>query len=94
MNLESFIAMSENDIDKAFEKALEAFINNPGNASYQSNVEKIAQLRGLSPVDAIKKSGLEWLKKGRTKDGLFALTIYLKFQPDDQDVQKVLAKYL
>ena len=94
MNLESFIAMNENDIDKAFEKALEAFIYDPGNTNYQSNVEKIAQLRGLSPVDAIKKSGLEWLKKGRTKDGLFALTIYLKFQPDDQDVHKVLAKYL
>ena len=94
MNLESFIALNDNDTEKAFEYALEAFINNPGDAGYQKTVEQIAQIRGLSPVDAIKKTGLEWLQRGRLKDGLFALTIYLKFQPDDQEVRKVLAKYL
>lgn len=94
MNLESFIALNENDTEKAFEYALEAFINNPGDPGYQKTVEQIAQIRGLTPVEAIKKTGLAWLQKGRTKDGLFALTIYLKFQPDDQDVRKVLGKYL
>jgi len=94
MNLESFIALNENNAEKAFEYALEAFINNPGDSGYQKTVEQIAQIRGLTPVEAIKKTGLEWLQKSRTKDGLFALTIYLKFQPDDQEVRKVLGKYL
>ena len=73
---------------------MEAFIAEPGNAGYQQNVEKIAQLIGLSPLEAIKKTGMGWIRNGRTKDGLYALTIYLKFQPDDTEVKNVISKTL
>lgn len=93
MNLESLIELNENHPDKAFEKALNAFIRNPANAGYQNNVEQISSILGLSPVEAIKKTGLGWIKEGKVKDGLFALIIYLKFKPDDEEIKKIISKY-
>jgi glycosyltransferase involved in cell wall biosynthesis len=93
-NLESLIALKEKDNEKALEKAVEAFIKDPGNSNYQNNVEQISKVFPLSPVEGIKKVGLNWLNTGRTKDGLFALMLYMKFVPDDIEVSAIVAKYL
>ncbi|PKO00820.1 MAG: hypothetical protein CVU42_02900 [Chloroflexi bacterium HGW-Chloroflexi-4] len=93
-NLESLIALKEKENDKALEKAVQAYIKEPGNSSYQNNVEQISNLLRLSPVQGIKKVGLNWLSTGQTKEGLFALMLYLKFVPEDLEVNAVVAKYL
>ena len=91
--LESSLAVKEGKIEKALDKAVEAFINEPGNTSFQDNVEHIASLQKMSPVQALKVTGKKWMDQGRTKEGLFALIMYLKFSPEDDEIKKVLAKY-
>ncbi|HBY02342.1 MAG TPA: hypothetical protein DEG92_07390, partial [Rikenellaceae bacterium] len=93
-NLESLMALKEKDNEKALIKAVEAFIKEPGNSSYQNNVEQISKLMLLTPVQGIKKVGLNWLESGKIKDGLFALMLYLKFEPDDTEIGALIAKYL
>ncbi len=92
-NFESLILVQENNYAKALEKAVDAFVKEPSNQNFQNNVQEIAKINELSPVEAIKKVGLNWIKTNRITDGLFALIMYLKFQPDDTEIQKVIQKY-
>jgi glycosyltransferase involved in cell wall biosynthesis len=93
-NLESLIALKEKDTQKGLEKAIEAFIQDPGNEKYQQNVETVASILKMSPVEALRKTGLEWITSGKAQSGIFALMMYSKFQPDDQEIKSFLAKYL
>lgn len=88
--MESMIAIKDGNLEKALEKSVEVFVMEPGNPVYQKNVETIARLLKLSPLDAIRKTGLEWIKIGKKQIGLFALTIYVKFNPDDQEIKTLL----
>jgi len=92
-NFESLILVKENSYAKALEKAVEAFVKEPANQNYQNNVEEIARINELSPVEAIRKVGLNWINSHKTTDGLFALLMYQKFQPDDSEVLKIIQKY-
>ncbi len=85
-NIESIIAVAEKNNDEALEKIIKAFITEPQNSIYQSNVENIAKLMNLTPVEALKKIGKGWIERGQQKEGLFALATYLKFQPEDEEV--------
>lgn len=89
-NLESLIALLEKKNDKALEKAIEAFIKNPNNTGFQSNVEKISKLFKLNPVQAIRKVGLKWINEGKKTEGLYTLIVYQKFQPDDNEINKII----
>lgn len=93
-NLESLMALKVKDIEQALIKAVEAFIKEPGNSSFQNNVEQISELFHLTPVQGIRKVGLGWLENGRIKDGLFALMMYLKFEPEDAEIGSIITKYL
>jgi glycosyltransferase involved in cell wall biosynthesis len=92
-NTETIFAMQENNPTLALEKSVEAFVYEPGNANYKSNLEKVSQVNQTSPVDALRKIGLEWLRKDETQKGLYALTIYLKFSPQDIEVQNIVSKF-
>ena len=93
ISMESNLALKENRVEKALEKAVEAFIKEPGNMNFQSNVEHIAGLQKLSPVQALKIIGKKWMEQGKAKEGLFALIMYLKFVPEDEEIKTILAKY-
>jgi glycosyltransferase involved in cell wall biosynthesis len=93
-NLESLIALKQKDTQKGLEKAIEAFIQDPGNEKYQQNVETVASILKMSPVEALRKTGLEWITSGKVQNGIYTLMMYSKFQPDDQEIKIFLAKYL
>ena len=94
INFESLIFFHQNKYEKALEKAVEAFIKEPSNLNYQKNVQEIAKTLNLSPVEAIKTNGLKWINSNRLSDGLFALMMYLKFEPDDSEISKIIQKYM
>ena len=89
-NIESLIAIKEKNNQKALEKAVKAFITEPANSAYQNNVQSIAALIKLTPVEAIKEVGKKWLDGGQLRDGLYALTMYLKFQPGDEEIKRII----
>ena len=93
-NLESLIALKEGNTQKGLEKAIEAFVMEPANEKYQQNVEQVSALLKMSPVESIRKTGLGWITSGKIHIGLFALMLYLKFKPDDEEIKAFLAKYL
>ncbi len=93
-NLESLIALKLKDTQKGLEKAIEAFIMEPGNEKYQQNVETVAGLLKMSPVEALRKTGLEWITTGKVQIGIFTLLMYSKFQPEDQEIKNFLSKYV
>jgi len=92
-NLEALIAIKEGNSDVAIEKAVEALVKEPGNQNFQSNVEQIAKISKMTPVEAIKKVALKWIENRNTKMGLFALVLYSKFQANDPEVIQILKKY-
>lgn len=92
-NFEALISIADKNYEDAIEKSLRAFIKAPGNKAYQNNLERIASLMDLSPIEAIKITGLKWMKNKKTNDGLMALSIYLKFKPDDQEIAGLLSKF-
>jgi glycosyltransferase involved in cell wall biosynthesis len=92
-NFEALISIADKNYEDAIEKSLQAFIKAPGNTAYQNNLEKIAGLMELSPIEAIKKTGLKWMKSKKANDGLMALSIYLKFKPDDQEIAGLVKKF-
>jgi glycosyltransferase involved in cell wall biosynthesis len=93
-NLESLIALKQKDTQKGLEKAIEAFVMEPGNEKYQQNVEVVSELLKMTPVQAIRQVGLKNISTGKVKDGLFELMMYLKFQPDDDEIKEILSKYM
>jgi glycosyltransferase involved in cell wall biosynthesis len=93
-NLESLIALKQKDTQKGLEKAIEAFIQDPGNEKYQQNVETVASILKMTPVEALRKTGLEWITSGKIQNGIYTLIMYSKFQPDDQEIKNFLAKYI
>lgn len=93
-NLESLIALKQKDTQKGLEKAIEAFIQDPGNEKYQQNVETVASILKMSPVEALRKTGLEWISSGKIQSGVFTLMMYSKFQPDDENIKQIITKYL
>ena len=92
-NIDSLIYVREENNEKAVEKAVEAFITEPGNSGYKSNLEQIASNVNLSPVQALRKIGLFWIDNDQLKNGLFALTMYLKFQPNDEEIRSIISKF-
>jgi glycosyltransferase involved in cell wall biosynthesis len=93
-NTEAFIAMKEKNYEKALEKAVEAFIRMPNNSGFQGNVEQIAAQIQLTPVQALKKVGLNWIHHGQTKNGIFTLMMYSRFQPEDMEVKSTISRYM
>lgn len=93
LNLESLIAARQGQKEKSLQKAVEALIKEPGSTIYQNNVEQVAGLLKMTPVQAIRKTGMDWINAGRITDGLFALVLYLKFVPNDEEVKKIITKY-
>lgn len=92
-NSEAFLAVKENNFEKALEKAVEAFIKAPNSSGYQSNVEQIAARLQLTPVEALKETGMKWINNGQIKNGIFTLMMYSRFQPGDADVKEILLHY-
>ena len=92
-NIDSLAYVKEKDYDRAVEKAVMAFIRDPRNAGFKDNLEQIASMANMTPVVALKKTGLQWMNSGQIKDGLFALIMYQKFQPDDSETAAIIQKY-
>jgi glycosyltransferase involved in cell wall biosynthesis len=92
-NMETILAMQENNPRLALEKAVEAFIVEPANANYKGNLEKVAQVNRTNPVQAFRTVGLDWLSRGETQKALFALAVYLKFSPQDKEIQNIVTRF-
>lgn len=92
-NIDSLAYVKEKDYTKAVEKAVMAFVRDPRNSGFKDNLEQIASMAKMTPVEALKKIGIQWMDSGKIKDGLFALIIYQKFVPDDLETAATIKKY-
>jgi glycosyltransferase involved in cell wall biosynthesis len=89
-NLESIIAVREKNIEEAVELSVRSFIGDSANAGYQENLEKLAGMNNMTPIQALKATGLNWMDRGDIKNGLFTLMAYSRFQPDDPEIRQIL----
>lgn len=93
-NIESLIAVNDNQLDEALELSVRAFISNTSNNAFKENLEKMSAMLNLTPVQALKVIGVKWMEQQDFKNGMYALITYSRFQPDDQDVRQLLDKMM
>ena len=92
-NIDSLAYVKEKEYGRAVEKAVKAFIIDPRNGGFKDNLEQIASMANMTPVEALKKIGLQWMNSEQIKYGLFALIMYQKFQPNDTETAAIIQNY-